>query len=163
MLCSIWALSTRAWRTSSLTRKSVNTPLMILSTALLTGELSIFLAVTEAHGCDTRPSAVAPPNACQYEFGLIQKSLPLPSGDPRSRDVECLNLNITVPGGELDTTSSGLPVFVFIHGGGFMHGSNAWPQYDQARIVKLSYDLGMSVIGVGIKYSPWCPTRWPKS
>ena len=31
-----------------------------------------------------------------------------------------------------------LPVFVFIHGGGFGIGSHAWPQSNLARTVKLS-------------------------
>ena len=92
-----------------------------------------------------------PPNCCTHEFGLIQQSLSLPSKDFAQSDVDCLNLNITAPGGTLDE-ASGLPVFVFIHGGGFYNGSNAWPQYDQAKIVKLSSDLGIPAIGVGIKY-----------
>ena len=92
-----------------------------------------------------------PPNCCTHEFGLIQQSLVLPSKDFAQSDVDCLNLNITFPRESLDE-ASGLPVFVFIHGGGFYNGSNAWPQYDQGRIVKLSSDLGIPVIGVGIKY-----------
>jgi len=79
--------------------------------------------------------------------------LPIPEF-PHS-DIDCLHLNITAPEGAA-TKYSGLPVFAFIHGGGFAIGSNAWPQYDQARIVKLSCDLGMPVIGVGIKYG----TAW---
>lgn len=98
--------------------------------------------------CHARPSAISPPNACEYEFGLIQKSL-LITEFPQS-DTECLNLNITVPA-EVKNGLPDLPVFCFIHGGGFGIGSNAWPQYDQARIVKLSCDLGMPVIGIGVK------------
>ena len=92
-----------------------------------------------------------PPNCCSHEFGIIQQSLPLPSKDFEQSDVDCLHLNITIPEGTLDK-ASGLPVFVFIHGGGFFNGSNVWPQYDQARIVKLSSDLGTPIIGVGIGY-----------
>ena len=97
----------------------------------------------------SRPSATSPPSACQLEFNLIQK--PLPIGEFFQSVTECLNLNITVPAEAL-SGQSGLPVFVFIHGGGFATGSNAWPQYDHARIVQLSRDLGLPVIGVGIKY-----------
>jgi carboxylesterase type B len=87
----------------------------------------------------------------ENEFGFIQKSLPVP--ELATSDLECLNLNITAPliEGKLPTSESPLPVFVFIHGGGFSVGSNAWPQYDQARIVKLSAEIGFPVIGVGIK------------
>ncbi|TVY48173.1 Para-nitrobenzyl esterase [Lachnellula occidentalis] len=94
-------------------------------------------------------SAISPPNACEFEFGLIQKSLPA-TKFPQS-DTECLNLNITAPADALRGPSA-LPVFVFIHGGGYSIGSNAWPQYDQARIVTLSQELGIPVIGVGINY-----------
>ncbi|KAI9926750.1 hypothetical protein MW887_003844 [Aspergillus wentii] len=45
-----------------------------------------------------------------------------------------------------------LPVFVFLHGGGFVIGSNAWPQYNLARMVKLSTDLGTPIIGVNVNY-----------
>jgi len=64
-----------------------------------------------------------------------------------------LNLNINVPlvESKLPMPESKLPVFVFVHGGGFGLGSNAWPQYDMAKIVKLSADMGLPVIGVGIK------------
>ncbi|THW34283.1 hypothetical protein D6D22_08700 [Aureobasidium pullulans] len=95
------------------------------------------------------PSAISPPQACELEHSLIQKSLPM-TDFPQS-DTLCLNLNITAPAG-IERTSSKLPVFVFIHGGGYSIGSNAWPQYDQTRIVKLSSDLGRPVIGVGINY-----------
>lgn len=95
-----------------------------------------------------RLSAISPPNGCEYEFGLIQKSLPA-TEFPES-DTECLNLNITAPADVLHGPSA-LPVFVFIHGGGYSFGSNAWPQYDHARIVTLSQEIGIPVIGVGIK------------
>ncbi|KAK6064902.1 carboxylesterase [Seiridium cupressi] len=54
-----------------------------------------------------------------------------------------------------DATQHGkgpLPIFVFLHGGGFALGSNAWPQYDLARIVKYSAEIGKPVIGVQINY-----------
>ncbi len=38
---------------------------------------------------------------------------------------DCLNLNVWTP----DPTGSGLPVFVWIHGGSFMNGSGAIPAY----------------------------------
>jgi carboxylesterase type B len=60
---------------------------------------------------------------------------------------ECLNLNITVP----DTERKGLPVMVFVHGGGYVMGGNHWPQYDPSRLVKMSDELDMPVIVVNIK------------
>jgi carboxylesterase type B len=97
------------------------------------------------------PSAISSTESCSFEFQLIQKSLPV-TEFPQS-ETECLNLNITAPEEALNG-APGIPVFVFIHGGGFATGSNAWPQYDQRRLVQLSRDLGTPVIGVGIKYFP---------
>ncbi|KAM5349585.1 hypothetical protein ACJ41O_006090 [Fusarium nematophilum] len=71
----------------------------------------------------------------QLELSLIQQSLPEP--DLTSSDLHALNLNIYVPkiGGKLPERGS-LPVFVWIHGGGFISGSSGWPQYDLSRFVK---------------------------
>ncbi len=95
---------------------------------------------------------VVGPPAWEAEFGFIQKSLPMP--ELTTSELDGLNLNITIPlfEGQIPTSERKLPVFVFVHGGGFALGSNAWPQYDQARIVRLSAELGLPVIGVGIKY-----------
>jgi len=78
-------------------------------------------------------------------MGLIQKSLPHDSFSSSATD--CLNLNVCVP----ENSKGPLPVFVYLHGGGFAIGSNAWPQYDLARIVKYSEEIGKPVIGVQIK------------
>ncbi|OAL42550.1 para-nitrobenzyl esterase [Pyrenochaeta sp. DS3sAY3a] len=92
------------------------------------------------------PTAVSPPGGCDMELHLIQKSLK--HEQFASSTTECLNLNLVVP----EQNSGPLPVFVFLHGGGFSIGANAWPQYDLARLVKLSSDLGKPVIGVQINY-----------
>jgi carboxylesterase type B len=63
--------------------------------------------------------------------------------------VDCLNLNITVPTGI--TATSKLPVFVFIHGGGFMIGANSWPQFDYTRFVRLSVEKKLPIVAVSIK------------
>jgi len=93
---------------------------------------------------------ISPLSACDMEFGFIQCSLPKP--ELTISELDGLNLNITIPFVEgamrLDRK---LPVFVFVHGGGYRIGSNSWPQYDQKRIVKLSADIESPIIGVGIK------------
>lgn len=78
---------------------------------------------------------------------LIQKSIESPPSPPMS-GLKSLNLNITVPDIRIQEP---LPVMVFIHGGGHLMGANYFPQYDMARLVKLSMEVGTPVIGVNIK------------
>lgn len=82
---------------------------------------------------------------------FIQQALPAPK--IAHSDLECLNLNITVPKTPhgVDLAKQKFSVFVWTHGGGFVLGANSWPQYDHARLVKLASDNGVPVIGVGIK------------
>ena len=72
------------------------------------------------------------------EFTLIPE--PMVEGD------NCLNLNVFTP----DPGNSGLPVLVWIHGGGFFAGCNASPWYkgehfarDGVVLVSINYRLGI--------------------
>lgn len=94
-----------------------------------------------AHG----PSSFGPVTAFDNEMLFIQHAIPKPPTN--HSDLECLNLNITVP----KTTQKKIPVFVWMHGGGFVLGANSWPHYDHAKIVKLANENGVPVIGIGIK------------
>ncbi|EOA88727.1 hypothetical protein ACJQWK_06076 [Exserohilum turcicum] len=99
------------------------------------------------------PPPVSPVGAINDEFGFIQHSLPLPHV-PQHSDLEGLNLNITVPtnkDGSIDANAK-LPVYVFIHGGGFVVGSSWYPHYDAAAIVKLSVEKKKPMIGITINY-----------
>ncbi|KUJ23279.1 alpha/beta-hydrolase [Mollisia scopiformis] len=95
--------------------------------------------------------------AWEDEFTFIQKSLPMPKMS--MSELEGLHLNVTMPliDGKVPSPETKLPVFVFVHGGGFGLGSNAWPHYDQARFVKLSAEMQKPVIGVGINYRVGIP------
>ncbi|KAF1942622.1 para-nitrobenzyl esterase [Clathrospora elynae] len=66
-------------------------------------------------------------------------------------EFECLHLNVTVPK-SASSVGSGLPVFVWVHGGGLSMGSNSWPQYDVRGFVERSVDIGKPVIGVSVNY-----------
>ena len=66
-------------------------------------------------------------------------------------DIDGLNLNIYVPTQGV-TAGSNLPVFAFIHGGGFNGGSSSFPPYDMTRFIRLSMTKGMPVIAVSLKY-----------
>ncbi|KAF2660705.1 para-nitrobenzyl esterase [Lophiostoma macrostomum CBS 122681] len=88
-------------------------------------------------------------DGCQFEQGvIIQQSIDTPSSPPMS-GLDCLNLNITVPG---VSNRKPLPVMAFIHGGGYIMGANWWPQYDPARLVKLSMESESPTIVVAFNY-----------
>ncbi|KAH7379270.1 carboxylesterase-like protein [Phaeosphaeria sp. MPI-PUGE-AT-0046c] len=99
------------------------------------------------------PPPVSPLGAVNNEFGFIQHTLSLPDV-PHHSDLEGLNLNITVPvgkNGSIDPNAR-LPVYVFVHGGGFAVGSSWYPHYNPAPIVRLSAELGKPMIGITINY-----------
>lgn len=90
------------------------------------------------------------------EFNLIQHKLDYDRRQVAMSSTEGLCLNITIPNGllkddKLDVQEQKLPVFVFIHGGGFSVGSSMWPQYDVGRFVQLSVKEDMPCIGVTLK------------
>ncbi|KAF5647483.1 triacylglycerol lipase II precursor [Fusarium sp. NRRL 25303] len=76
-----------------------------------------------------------------YGYGYDQ------DGFEQSED--CLYLNIVRPAG-LD--NDGLPVAVWLHGGGLEMGGAADPRYNLSFIVEQSVALGKPVIGVGLNY-----------
>ncbi|KAI8940531.1 hypothetical protein NX059_004209 [Plenodomus lindquistii] len=99
------------------------------------------------------PPPVSPIGAINNEFNFIQKTLPLPDVSPHSA-IEGLNLNISIPcneDGKIDPNAN-LPVYVFIHGGGFAVGSSWYPHYDPAPLVRLSVEKKKPIIGVTINY-----------
>ncbi|XPS93390.1 hypothetical protein M3J09_002747 [Ascochyta lentis] len=68
-------------------------------------------------------------------------------------ELDCLHLSITIPKSASEAGhAKALPVFVWVHGGGFGIGSNSWPQYDLRRFVERSATLGKPVIGVSMNY-----------
>jgi carboxylesterase type B len=74
-------------------------------------------------------------------------------GDSEVMDeFECLHVNVTVPKEAKSRDGKGLPVFVWIHGGGLSMGANSWPQYDLRRFVERSIATGKPVIGVSVNY-----------
>jgi para-nitrobenzyl esterase len=83
------------------------------------------------------PTVPKPPYAPPYDVLLPEPQIP---GE------DCLNLNVWTP----DPSASGLPVFVWVHGGAFVNGSGAVPTYsgvpfarDGVVCVTLNYRLGV--------------------
>ncbi|CBX95803.1 hypothetical protein IAQ61_004638 [Plenodomus lingam] len=120
--------------------------------------------MVEGYGPQTRdatkfgPPPISPIGAINNEFGYIQKTLPLPDVPPHS-DLEGLNLNVTVPSnenGDIDHKAN-LPVYVFIHGGGFAVGSSWYPHYDPAPLIRLSKEKKKPMIGITINYRLGAP------
>ena len=94
-----------------------------------------------------------------FEYSLIQHKLDHSQADFTMSDTEGLCLNITVPASKEGTpdVTSNLPVFVFIHGGGFNSGSGMYPQYNMSRFVHLSTKLGTPIIAVSLNYRLGAP------
>lgn len=63
---------------------------------------------------------------------------------------DCLNLRIARPA---DTkVGDGLPVVVWLHGGGVVKGSAYDLHFNPANLVAMSQDIGVSVIYVAMNY-----------
>lgn len=99
----------------------------------------------------SRPVPLSPAAGCQWEQTLIQQSLPFQTFE--QSDTECLTVNIAVPDLNPDDggASSAWPVLALVHGGAFVTGSSSYPQYDLARIVQISVEMGQPMVAVGIK------------
>ncbi|OOF94971.1 hypothetical protein ASPCADRAFT_208606 [Aspergillus carbonarius ITEM 5010] len=88
---------------------------------------------------------------------LFQSYLPCPND--RQDEFECLNLFIVRPSKEglakrdLNATKSGLPVLIYIHGGGFNDGAGTDPATDPSRLVLRSLVTNSPFIAVSINYS----------
>lgn len=95
-----------------------------------------------------RQQTISLPEAVDHELDAYQKRIEKPEY-PGISGTKCLNLIVVVPAGA--RSLNGIPVLVYIHGGGFSVGANWWPQFDMKHIVQLSVDSGSPVIGINIK------------
>ncbi|KAL6408580.1 Lipase 3, partial [Ilyonectria robusta] len=81
---------------------------------------------------------------------ITQKHLP-PQHAYEFDEFRCLNLNVTCPAGG-STPPNGLPVVVWIHGGGNCVGTAADPGYDGAPLVHFSVERKLPVVVVTVNY-----------
>ncbi|KUJ07176.1 alpha/beta-hydrolase [Mollisia scopiformis] len=94
------------------------------------------------------PTCPQPLFPTRMEEALI--GIPSPIDPSTFDEFECLNLNITVPANT--KPNAGLPVMVYVHGGGGFTGSNADWWCDGGGIVKRSVEIGKPVVVVAINY-----------
>jgi carboxylesterase type B len=133
----------RRWRSS------------VLNDTIRPNSEGLFDATTFGSSCPHKRGAQA------WDVTLVGNvQLPLGEGhkgkDEEMDEFECLHVNVTMPKSALERknerSGKGLPVFVWVHGGALSMGSNSWPQYDLARFVERSVEIGKPVVGVSINY-----------
>ncbi|KAF1959036.1 alpha/beta-hydrolase [Byssothecium circinans] len=103
------------------------------------------------------PSCPHKRGAQEWDLTLVgDVKMPLGEGHAGGKEemdeFECLTVNITVPKSAIQGSKKKLPVFVWVHGGGLSMGSNSWPQYNIAKFVERSVEIGKPVVGVSINY-----------
>ncbi|KAL5121290.1 hypothetical protein ACEQ8H_000758 [Pleosporales sp. CAS-2024a] len=123
--------------------------------SLKAGSNGVFDATKFGPSCPQHRGAQA------WDLGLVG-NVKLPcepgQGDMAHMDeFECLHVNVTVPKDALKTSATsrrqhGLPVFVWVHGGGLGLGSNNWPQYDLQKLVDRSVEIDQPMIAVAMNY-----------
>jgi para-nitrobenzyl esterase len=109
-----------------------------------TGELRFAPPVSPEPWTEPYPAVKYGPLAHQVFPGGISSA---PAHEGYSLSEDCLNLNVFLPPGT--KPGAGLPVFVFIHGGGFAIGAGSQPLYDGYElasqglaVVTINYRLG---------------------
>jgi len=111
----------------------------------------------EIDGCKFGPACPQHPGGLKFDFTLVgdvklEKLGETSEGVDDVDELECCNLIVTLPDSCEKIEEGSLPVFVWVHGGGFTVGSNSWPQYDLTKFVETSVKIGKPVIGVSINY-----------
>jgi carboxylesterase type B len=121
--------------------------------SLKTGPDGVFDATQFGPSCPHKRGAQA------WDLTLVGNvALPHEQGQcemEKMDEFECLNVNVTVPKSNAQAeqgSKKGLPVFVWVHGGGLSVGSNNWPQYDLQKFVDRSVETGKPVIAVTFNY-----------
>ncbi|KAJ5776380.1 uncharacterized protein N7511_001391 [Penicillium nucicola] len=90
---------------------------------------------------------------CPQGEGMVLVTGGVTDPAPGDDEFKCLNLNICVPKEALSNTSGpGLPVIVWIHGGGFLYGANSVSRYRAQAFTNHAAETGHPIILVQINY-----------
>ncbi|ORY08185.1 Alpha/Beta hydrolase protein [Clohesyomyces aquaticus] len=104
------------------------------------------------------PSCPQHPGAQAWDLTLVgDVELNMEEEERWEDELECLTACVAVPVSALlskNSTSNkkGLPVLIFIHGGGLSMGSNTWPQFQLRRLISHSSRLNQPIIGITLNY-----------
>ncbi|KAL7911546.1 alpha/beta-hydrolase [Trichoderma velutinum] len=84
-----------------------------------------------------------------YNVGLV--GYDRNTTNPLSED--CLTINVVRPHNyRHEWAPNGLPVLVWVYGGGFQEGGSADPRYNMSRLVEISTEMGKPIIRVSFNY-----------
>ncbi|KAL3423106.1 carboxylesterase [Phlyctema vagabunda] len=97
-----------------------------------------------------KPAVTYPPLCVGYGTDVTFNTGIDPPGSAHRISEDCLYLNVVKP--STATVDSGLPVAVWIHGGGLYQGGSDDQRYNLSYIVQNSVDLGQPMIGISIQY-----------
>ncbi|KAL7940298.1 alpha/beta-hydrolase [Trichoderma barbatum] len=86
-----------------------------------------------------------------YGFNVHLVGFDKNSTNPSSED--CLTINVVRPHYyRHEWAPEGVPVLVWVYGGGFEEGASADPRYNMSRLVEISTEMDKPVIGVSFNY-----------
>ncbi len=89
-------------------------------------------AVLEARAFGHAAMQASTPASSDTELGRALQSVFPSMKDVETQSEDCLYLNIWTPGADRKKR----PVMVWLHGGGFAYGSDAWPMYDGGNLAR---------------------------
>ncbi|TKA70778.1 hypothetical protein B0A55_05464 [Friedmanniomyces simplex] len=96
------------------------------------------------------PGSVQPKDAAKTDCKGNQLPIDLVEGYQEDQSEDCSTLNITMPTNA--TSSSSLPVIVFLHGGAFFLGSSTRPYYSPIKFCEQSLERGLPHVFVSMNY-----------
>ena len=98
------------------------------------------------------PASVQPLDSGKMDCRGNQLPADLMEGYDETQSEDCLRLNVTMPASNSSTSTSPLPVLVFVHGGAFFIGSSTRPYCDPTSMCEDAMQTGFPHIFVSLNY-----------